>query len=98
HDVLGGRAPMHVAPGVTALLGELVHDTDDGVADEGGLRLLLCDVDLARTRKPTDRGSGVLRDYADACLGGRERHLDLDVACDQRLVAECRTHRRRAEG
>ena len=41
HDVLCGGAPVHVAAGIAALLGELMHDADDRVADEIGFRLEL---------------------------------------------------------
>ena len=51
HDVLGGGAPMHIAACLAALLGELVHDADDGIADEIGLGLELGDVDGVRARQ-----------------------------------------------
>ena len=97
HDVLGGGAPVDVAAGLAALLGELVHDADDGVADEIGLGLQLGDVDGVRARQPLDGRGGVLGDDADAGLRGRQRHLDLDVARDRRSIAEDRAHGRRAE-
>ena len=74
---------MHVAARVAALLGELVHDADDGIADEIGLGLELGDVDGVRARQPLDRGGCVLGNDADTRLRGRQRHLDLDVARDQ---------------
>ena len=51
HDVLGGGAPVHVAAGIAALLGELVHDADDRIADEVGLGLELGEVDGVRARR-----------------------------------------------
>ena len=45
HDVLGGGAPVHVAAGLAALLGELVHEADDRIADDVGLLLQLGEID-----------------------------------------------------
>ena len=98
HDVLGGGAPVHVAAGIAALLGELVHEADDGIADEVGLGLELGEVDGIGARQPPDGLRRLLGDHADAGLGGGQRHLDLDVARDRRLVAEHFAHGRRAEG
>ena len=79
------------------LLG-LGDDADDGVADEIGLGLELAHVDRFRARQPLDGLGGGLGDHADAGFGGGQRHLHLDAARDHHLIAEHRTHSRRAEG
>ena len=98
HDVLGGGAPVDVAAGIAALLGELMHDADDRVADEIGLRLELREVDGIRARGALDRIGCVLRDDAGFGLGNREGHFDLDVFRHHRCIGEHRAHGRRAEG
>jgi hypothetical protein len=54
HDVLGRRPPVHVAAGLAALERHLVHETDDGIANDVGLRLQLGNVDCFGSRKRAD--------------------------------------------
>jgi hypothetical protein len=98
HDVLGGCAPVDVAARFPALFGELMHDADDRVADEVGFGLELFHVDGIGARQLFDHPGSVLWDDADARLGGCQRHLDLYVATDHRLVAEDAPHGGCAEG
>jgi hypothetical protein len=47
HDVLGRRAPVHVAPGLAAHLDQLVHQRQDRVADDVGLVAHVVEVDAS---------------------------------------------------
>ena len=89
---------MQVAPRLSAERRQLMHDTDDRIADKIRLRLELGDVDRLGARLARNRRCGILGDDADAGLGPGERDLHLDIAGDHRIVAEDGAHRRRAEG
>ena len=58
HDVLRGRAPMHVAPGLAALLHHLVHQRQNRIADDVGLAAQQVEIErrdigpLSRSRPP----------------------------------------------
>ena len=52
HDVLGGRAPVHVASGLAELRGKLPHQPDDRIADVLGVALERIAIERDRRRKP----------------------------------------------
>jgi hypothetical protein len=97
HDVLSGGAPVHVAARFAALLGELMDDTHNRIADKIGLGLQLRHIEAGCVSFLADRLSGVLWDQADARLGSGQRHFDCYVARDGTLVREYLAHGRRAE-
>ena len=89
HDVLRGRAPVHVAPGLAELCGKLAHQPEDRVADILGLVLQRVAIErdgrarAARSRRRPLAGSRRVRPCATA-----ERDLGLDVAFQQIVVGE----------
>ena len=98
HDVLRGRAPMHVAAGVAALLRHLVHQRQDRIADDIGLAAQQVEIERRNIGSFGDLLGGLRRDHAAARLGLRQRNLDLGVARDQAEIGKHLAHRRRAEG
>jgi hypothetical protein len=88
---------VQITAGVPALLGKLVDQTDDGVADEVRLFLELGQIDGASVGELGDRCGGLLGDDAKTALCDRECDFNLDIARDRRLVAKHRTHLGRAE-
>jgi hypothetical protein len=98
HDVLRGRAPVDVAPGLAAHRHELVHQRQDRVADDVGLLAHVVEVDALDSRFAGDGGGRLGRDHADARLGLGQRDLDVDVALHERAVGKHLAHRLGAEG
>ncbi|MOA28801.1 hypothetical protein D3C78_1497710 [compost metagenome] len=97
HDVLGGRAPVHITAGVAAHLHQLVHQRQDGVTDDVGLVAHMIEIDLLYARHARNRLRRVVRNHAAAGLGARQRHFDFDIAGDERAIGEDFAHRGRAE-
>src|SRR6218665_844282 len=98
HDVLRGRAPVHVAARVAAHRHQLVHERQDGVADDVGLMAHVIEIDAPDARFARDGLGRVGGDHTCLGLGPRQRDFGVDVALDQRVVGEQRAHLRRAEG
>ena len=98
HDVLRGRAPMHVATGLAALLHHLMHQGQDGIADDIGLLSQQIEVERCDVGPRRNLIGGLPRNHTASRLRPRQRHLDLRVARDQRDIGKHLTHRRRAEG
>ena len=97
HDVLGGGAPVNITPGLARGGGQLMHQRQDRIADNIRLLLQLVEIQFNALRRCVDGNGGLLRDHAHARLRVRERHFGLDIASDQRLVAEDGAHLRCAE-
>ena len=98
HDVLGGRAPVHVAAGVArAGGGELLHQRQDRVADDLGLALQAGEVEAGERRLGADFARGRGGNHADAGLGARQRRLHFQAARKISRVGKDRAHFRRAE-
>ena len=98
HDVLCGRTPMHETAGIAALLGHLVHQRQDGIADIVGLVTQEIEVE---GRDVSALGDGLGRiNGNDAAfrLRFRQRDLDLGIAADEGIVGKHLAHGRRAEG
>src|SRR5690606_8277312 len=97
HDVLGGRAPVEVASGLSALPCELMYKPHDRIADEIRLPFQLLEVDR--------RGIGPLLDLARCLLGNDpepplyagKRDLDPDGVGYGGFVREDAPHFGRAE-
>jgi len=97
HDVLRGRAPMHIATGLAALLGKLVHQGKDRIADDIGLTAKQIEIEPRGIGLFGDLLRRSLRDHAATRLRFRQRDLDLGIARDQAHVGEHLAHARRAE-
>ena len=102
HDVLGGSAPMQIAPRLTRQFGHLAYEQQDRIADRLGLVLQARQVEhLAaarqRIRRVRDRIGRLGRDDPEPSLGARQSRLDLDAAREKGVVAEHVAHRRGAE-
>ena len=97
HDVLGGRAPMHVTAGVAGGFRKLMHQRQDRVADNLGLAAQLFDVDPDRARRGADGIGGGLGHHAQSCLRPGKRHFGFDIAPDERVVGKHRAHFGRPE-
>ena len=98
HDVLRGRAPMHIAAGVAALFHHLVHQRQDRIADDIGLLAQQIEIQRRDVGPLRDLVRGLRRNHAAARLGLRQRDLDLGVAGDQAEIRKHLAHGRRAEG
>ena len=98
HDVLRGRAPMHIASGVAALFHHLVHQRQDRIADDIGLLAKQVEIQRRDVGPLGDLVGRLRRDHAAARLGLRQRDLDLGVAGDQAEIRKHLAHGRRPEG
>ena len=98
HDVLRGRAPVHVAAGLAALLHELVHQRQDRIADDVGLLAQEVEIRGRHVALRRDLLGRLGRNDAAARLGARQRDLHLDVARDERVVGKDLAHAWGAEG
>ncbi len=92
HDVLGGGAPMHVAPGLAAGFGQLLHQRQDRVTDDLGFVLHQRQIQRFESGLGGNLFGSIGRDHTTAGLGVRQRDLNFDVTPDQRLVGEHFTH------
>ena len=97
HDVLRGRAPMHVAAGVAALFHHLVHQRQDRIADDIGLLAKQVEIQRRDVGPLGDLFGRLCRNHAAACLGFCQRDLDLGVARDQAEIRKHLAHGRRSE-
>jgi hypothetical protein len=69
HDVLRGRAPMHIAAGVAALFCHLVHQRQDRIADDIGLAAQQIEIEGTDVGTPSDffgRSAGITPQRASA--------------------------------
>ena len=98
HDVLGGRPPVDVAPGLTALLHHLMDERQDRIAYDVGLLAQEVEVEGGHVSAACDLLGGLCRTHAATRLVLSERDLDLGVASDERVIGEHRPHLRGAEG
>ena len=98
HDVLRGRAPMHVAAGLAALSCDLLHQRQDRIADDIGLAAQQIEVERGNLGPSRDRLRRLRRDHGAARLGLRQRDFDLGVARDQAKIGKHLAHGGRAEG
>lgn len=89
---------MHVATRLPALFHELVHERQDGIADNIGLAPQEVEIQAIDVGSRPDVVGSFGRDDPAACLGTRQRHLNLDVARDEGVVGKDVTHARGAEG
>src|SRR4029078_5861690 len=98
HDVLRGRAPMHVAASVAALLRHLVHQRQNRIADDIGLAAQQVEVERRDIRSFGDLLRGLNRYHAAARFGLGKLYLDFVVTRDQAEIRKHLAHRRRTEG
>ena len=98
HDVLRGRAPMHVAAGLAALLRHLMHQRQDRIADIVGLLAQEIEIERRNVGTRSDRFGRISGNDAAFRLGLRQRDLDLGVAANQRVVGKHLAHARCTEG
>ncbi len=98
HDVLRGRAPVHVRAGFGAREpDEFLRQRDDGVADIFRPRDDRGAIEFGRARSGRgDRVGRPLRHDAEGRLGARERGLDVQHGLDPAFFREDRAHRERA--
>jgi len=101
HRVLAGRAPVHVARGLCVASGdekrELSHQGDRRVAGlrgRGGERV---DVEELGPALGADRGGRGGGHEAGACLGARERRLEVEHRLQPAVIGENAAHRLRRE-
>jgi hypothetical protein len=98
HDVLGGRAPVQIAACLAALLGDLMHQRQDRIADNVGLTAQQIEIQRRHIGPFRDLLRGVPRNHATARLGFCQRDLDLGIPGNQAEVRKHLAHRRSAEG
>jgi hypothetical protein len=92
HDVLGGRAPMHIAAGFARGLRKLMDQRKDGIADDLRLVAERVVVDHDGAGRGVD-GLGRLRwNDVEPRLRAGERRFRLKIAPYQGLVGEHRAH------
>ncbi len=92
HDVLRGGSPVNVTSCVAAHLHQLVHQRQDGIADNIGFLAHVIEVDALDTRFACDRLGRFGRNHANAGFGAGKGDLDVDVALYQRTVGEDLSH------
>ncbi len=98
HDVLGGGAPMQIAPRLPRQLRHLADQRQDRVADGLGFFLEAREVERIaaagqRIGGVRDRLGRLRRNDPEPPLGARERGLDLGAAHKKSVVAKDRAHR-----
>jgi hypothetical protein len=98
HDVLRGRAPVHVTAGLAALLYHLMHQRQDRIADDICLLAQQVEIQRRHVGALSDLLRGFRRDHAAPRLGLRQCDLDLGVAGDQGDIGKYLAHGWRAEG
>src|SRR5262249_60158525 len=95
--LVGGPPVAPLAEPVGAQSDDLLHPTEDRIADALGLLLEAGEIDVLDLALAYDLLRGLLRNDAEPRLRLRQRRLDLEIIGSPRLIGENLPHLRGAE-